>query len=166
VELSKLLADSDDPIKIDILANQVRFSFANIELTSKVIDGKFPDYNRVIPTAHTKHVTMDRTLLLQTLQRAAILSNERFRGVRVSLAPQTLKIACTNNEQEEAEEEIEVAYDGGAVDIGFNINYLLDALSTIGSSEITMSMQDSAASALFTMPGRTDFKYVVMPMRI
>jgi DNA polymerase III subunit beta len=166
VELSKLLADTDEPIKIDILANQVRFSFGNIELTSKVIDGKFPDYNRVIPTAHTKHVTMDRTLLLHTLQRAAILSNERFRGVRVGLAPQTLKIACTNNEQEEAEEELEVAYDGGAVDIGFNINYLLDALSTIGSTEITMSMQDSAASALFTMPGRTDFKYVVMPMRI
>jgi DNA polymerase III subunit beta len=77
-----------------------------------------------------------------------------------------LKIACTNNEQEEAEEELEVAYDGGTVDIGFNINYLLDALATIGSTEITISMQDSAASALFTMPGRTDFKYVVMPMRI
>jgi DNA polymerase III subunit beta len=166
MELSKLLADTDEPINIDILANQVRFSFGNIELTSKVIDGKFPDYNRVIPTAHSKHVTLDRTLLLQTLQRAAILSNERFRGVRMSLAPQTLKIACTNNEQEEADEELEVAYDGGTVDIGFNINYLLDALATIGSTEVTVSMQDSAASALFTMPGRTDFKYVVMPMRI
>ncbi len=166
MELSKLLADTDEPIRIDILANQVRFSFGNVELTSKVIDGKFPDYNRVIPTAHTKHVTIDRTLLLQTLQRAAILSNERFRGVRLALSPQTLKIACTNNEQEEADEELEVAYDGGAVDIGFNINYLLDALATVGSTEVTLSLQDSAASALFTMPGRTDFKYVVMPMRI
>ena len=165
-ELSKLLADSDEPIKIDILANQVRFSFGNIELTSKVIDGKFPDYHRVIPTAHTKLVTMDRLLLLHTLQRAAILSNERFRGVRVALAPGMLKIACTNNEQEEAEEEIEVAYDGGPVDIGFNINYLLDALATLSSSEITLALQDSAASVLFTVPGRTDFKYVVMPMRI
>ena len=165
-ELSKLLADTDEPITINILANQVRFSFGNIELTSKVIDGKFPDYHRVIPTAHTKLITMDRLLLLHTLQRAAILSNERFRGVRVGLAPGVLKIACTNNEQEEAEEEIEVAYEGGAVDIGFNINYLLDALATLTSSEITLALQDSAASVLFTVPGRADFKYVVMPMRI
>jgi DNA polymerase III subunit beta len=148
------------------LANQVRFSFGNIELTSKVIDGKFPDYNRVIPSAHTKLITLERTLLLQTLQRAAILSNERFRGVRVSLVPGALKIACTNNEQEEAEEEIDVAYDGGPVDIGFNINYLLDVLATLSSSEVNIAFQDSAASALLTVPGRSDFKYVVMPMRI
>ena len=166
IELSKLMADTDEPITIDILANQVRFSFGNIELTSKVIDGKFPDYNRVIPTAHTKLITIDRLLLLSTLQRAAILSNERFRGVRVSLSTGALKIACTNNEQEEAEEEIEVAYEGNTVDIGFNINYLLDALATLSSTEITIALQDSAASALFTVPGRTDFKYVVMPMRI
>ena len=166
IELSKLMADSDEPITIDILANQVRFSFGNIELTSKVIDGKFPDYNRVIPTAHTKLITIDRLLLLSTLQRAAISSNERFRGVRVSLSTGVLKIACTNNEQEEAEEEIEVAYEGNTVDIGFNINYLLDALATLSSNEIDLALQDSAASALFTVPGRTDFKYVVMPMRI
>jgi DNA polymerase-3 subunit beta len=166
IELSKLLADTDEPISIDILANQVRFSFGNIELTSKVIDGKFPDYNRVIPTSHTKLVTIDRLLLLHTLQRAAILSNERFRGVRVGLAPGVLKIACTNNEQEEAEEEIEVAYEGGVIDIGFNINYMLDALATLSSNEITLALQDSSASVLFTVPGRTDFKYVVMPMRI
>jgi DNA polymerase III subunit beta len=166
MELSKLLADTDEPLKVDILSNQVRFSFGNIELTSKVIDGKFPDYNRVIPSAHTKIITIERALLLQTLQRAAILSNERFRGVRIGLAPATLKIACTNNEQEEAEEEIEIAYDGGSMEIGFNINYLLDALATVSSTEVTMALQDSAASVLFTVPGRSDFKYVVMPMRI
>jgi DNA polymerase III subunit beta len=166
MELSKLLADSDESLRVDILANQVRFSFGNIELTSKVIDGKFPDYNRVIPSAHTKIITIERALLLQTLQRAAILSNERFRGVRIGLAPAVLKIACTNNEQEEAEEEIEIAYDGGSMEIGFNINYLLDALATVSSTEVTMALQDSAASVLFTVPGRTDFKYVVMPMRI
>ncbi|TAG06003.1 MAG: DNA polymerase III subunit beta [Betaproteobacteria bacterium] len=166
MELSKLLADTDEPLKVDILSNQVRFSFGNIELTSKVIDGKFPDYNRVIPSAHTKIITIERALLLQTLQRAAILSNERFRGVRIGLAPSTLKIACTNNEQEEAEEEIEIAYDGGSMEIGFNINYLLDALATVSSTEVTMALQDSAASVLFTVPGRSDFKYVVMPMRI
>jgi DNA polymerase III subunit beta len=166
MELSKLLADTDEPLKVDILANQVRFSFGSIELTSKVIDGKFPDYNRVIPSAHTKLITIERALLLQTLQRAAILSNERFRGVRIGVAPAVLKIACTNNEQEEAEEEIEIAYDGGSMEIGFNINYLLDALATVNSTEVTLALQDSSASALFTVPGRTDFKYVVMPMRI
>jgi DNA polymerase III subunit beta len=166
IELSKLLGDTDELLKVDILANQVRFSFGNIELTSKVIDGKFPDYNRVIPSAHTKLITLERTLLLQTLQRAAILSNERFRGVRVSLVPGALKIACTNNEQEEAEEEIDVVYEGGPVDIGFNINYLLDVLATLSSSEVNIAFQDSAASALLTVPGRNDFKYVVMPMRI
>lgn len=166
LELSKLLAESDDPVDIAILANQVRFAFGTVELTSKVIDGKFPDYNRVIPTAHQKHVTLDRLSFLGTLQRAAILSNERFRGVRLSLAPGLLKVVCTNNEQEEAEEEIEVTYDGAPVDIGFNINYLLDVASTLSASEMTLSLQDASASALFTLPGRSDFKYVVMPMRI
>jgi len=166
LELSKLLADSDEPIAVDILANQVRFTFGSIELTSKVIDGKFPDYNRVIPTSHSKHVVLDRLAFLGTLQRAAILSNERFRGVRLQLAPGVLRIACNNNEQEEAEEELEVAYAGEPVDIGFNINYLLDVASTLTASELMMSLQDASASALLTLPGRNDFKYVVMPMRI
>ncbi len=166
LELSKLLLDSDEPVSIDLLAHQVRFRFAAIELTSKVIDGKFPDYNRVIPTSHGKIVTMDRQQFLATLQRAAILSNERFRGVRLSLATDMLKLACTNNEQEEAEEEIEVNYQGDAVEIGFNINYLLDVASTLSSSELTLALQDTSSSALFTVPGRQDFKYVVMPMRI
>ncbi|MBS0313748.1 MAG: DNA polymerase III subunit beta [Proteobacteria bacterium] len=166
IELSKLLAETDDVVNIDLLANQIRFGFGNIELTSKVIDGKFPDFNRVVPTGHTKIVTLDRQQLLQTLQRAAILSNERFRGVRIGLQPGALTISCTNTEQEEAQEELEVAYEGESVNSGFNINYLLDVLAALNSSEITMALQDSAASGLFTLPGRTDFKYVVMPMRI
>ena len=114
LELGKLLADVDDPVTIDILATQVRFRFGNVELVSKVVDGKFPDYNRVIPTGQTKAIVLSRPELLATLQRAAILSNEKFRGVRVVLAPGTLKIICTNSEQEEADEELEIAYQGEA----------------------------------------------------
>ena len=123
------LTDSDEPVTIDILANQVRFRFGNIELVTKVVDGKFPDYNRVIPDRpHASRSTLERAELLPALQRAAILSNEKFRGVRLVLGGRQLKIICTNSEQEEAEEELEVDYKGEPLDIGFNITYLLDVL--------------------------------------
>jgi len=166
LELGKLLGEVDDPVTIDVLATQVRFRFANVELVSKVVDGKFPDYNRVIPTGHTKLIVLDRPQLLATLQRAAILSNEKFRGVRVVLAPQTLKIICTNSEQEEAEEELEVAYQGDPLDIGFNITYLLDVLQNLAADQVQLAFGDANSSALVTVPEREDYKYVVMPMRI
>jgi len=166
LELGKLLEDSDSEVSIDLLANQVRFRFGSIELVSKVVDGKFPDYNRVIPTGHTKQIQLSRSLLLQALQRAAILSNEKFRGVRVVLGSDQLRIICTNSEQEEAEEELEVAYKGDALDIGFNITYLVDVLQNVGTDEVVLAFGDANSSALVTMPGRTDYKYVVMPMRI
>jgi DNA polymerase-3 subunit beta len=166
LELSKLLQDNDEVVNVEILGNQVRVSFANVELVSKVIDGKFPDFNRVIPSGHPKHVVLDRALLLHTLQRAAILSNEKFRGVRLVLESGTLKIVCTNAEQEEAEEQLDVAYEGDGLDVGFNINYLLDVMSTLTQPELKLSFNDSASSALITIPDRDDYKYVVMPMRI
>ena len=166
LELGKLLADVDDPVTIDILATQVRFRFGNVELVSKVVDGKFPDYNRVIPTGHTKAIVLSRPELLATLQRAAILSNEKFRGVRIVLAPGTLKIICTNTEQEEAEEELEIAYQGEALDIGFNITYLLDVLHNLTADHVQLAFGDANSSALITVPERDDYKYVVMPMRI
>ena len=166
LELSKLLQDVDDPLTLDILANQVRFRFANIELVSKVVDGKFPDYNRVIPTTNTKRIAFERTELLAALQRAAILSNEKFRGVRLVLGNDQLKIICTNSEQEEAEEELEVAYKGDALDVGFNINYLLDVLQNMAMDRVEVAFGDANSSALVTVPERDDYKYVVMPMRI
>jgi len=166
LELSKLLDDSDTPLTIDILANQARFRFGNVELVSKVVDGKFPDYNRVIPTGHGKKIELERATLLSALQRAAILSNEKFRGVRLVLGDDTLRIICTNSEQEEAEEEIEVPYKGDGLDIGFNITYLLDALANLSSDSVRFQFGDANSSALVTMPDREDYKYVVMPMRI
>ena len=166
LELSKLLEDNDSPLVIDILANQARFRFGNVELVSKVVDGKFPDYNRVIPAGHSKQIELDRLTLLSALQRAAILSNEKFRGVRLVLGPEQLRIVCTNSEQEEAEEELPVDFTGEGLDIGFNITYLLDVHSNVTSDREFYAFGDANSSALETLPERDDYKNVVMPMRI
>jgi DNA polymerase III subunit beta len=166
LELSKLLADSDEPVKIELSATQAAFSFGAVELVSKLIDGKFPDYTRVIPTGHKNRLQLEREALRQALQRAAILSNEKFRGVRWVLADGSLKIVSSNAEQEEAHEELEVEYKGDSLDIGFNVNYLLDVLNNVAGETIECAFGDAASSALITYGTEKDFKYVVMPMRI
>ena len=166
VELMRLLSDSDDEIELVIGKNQVKFSFSNITVTSKIVDGKFPDFNRVIPTGYSNHFTIDRLTLLQAMQRAAILSNEKFRGVRLVLTNGSLKVICTNTEQEEAEEELEIDYAGQPLDIGFNVTYLVDVLNNIDNSQVVCSFGDATSSGLLTIPGNDQFKYVVMPMRI
>ncbi len=164
-ELLKLLSDSEEKVYLELAEKQVRISFADVVLTSKVIDGKFPDYNRVIPT-HTNHLTLDRITILQALQRASILSNEKFRGVRLLLTEKNLRIISSNSEQEEAQEDIENDYQGVPLDIGFNVNYLLDGINNINSQNITLSFGDQNSSLLITIPEINDYKYVVMPMRI
>lgn len=166
IELTKQLKDNEEPVLIEILKNQIRFIFSNVVLVSKVVEGKFPDYNRVIPTGYHRQIEVNRLLLLQTLQRASILSNEKFRGVRLILTTGNLRIVCSNNEQEEAQEELEVKYEGDALDIGFNISYLLDVLNNVTSETVQCSFGDANSSALFTIPNNDNFKYVVMPMRI
>ena len=166
IELTKQLKENENPVIIEILKNQIRFTFANIVLISKLVDGKFPDYNKVIPSGYKKHIKVNRILFLQTLQRASILSNEKFRGARLILTEGVLRIICTNNEQEEAQEELEVNYSGEALDIGFNISYLLDVLNNLNCETIQCSFGDSNSSALITIPKNDNFKYVVMPMRI
>lgn len=166
IELIKLLADVDDEVSIEISQNQTRFSFSNIILVSKIVEGKFPDYNRVIPANYQNHMQINRSILHQALQRASILSNEKFRGVRLVLTQDSLRIICNNNEQEEAQEEIEVNYPGDPLDIGFNVNYLLDVLVNIEEDSVVLSFGDANSSGLITVPGNDNFKYVVMPMRI
>ena len=166
LELAKLLGDGDEPVAIELSAAQAAFSFGAIELVSKLIDGKFPDYTRVIPTGHKNRMQASRDPLRQALQRAAILSNEKFRGVRWVLSEGSLKIVSSNAEQEEAQEEVEVKYGGDSLDIGFNVNYLLDVLNNVSGAELECAFGDSASSALISYPGEKDFKYVVMPMRI
>ena len=133
---------------------------------SKLVDGKFPDYTRVIPTQHGNKLEIDRDILRQSLLRAAILSNEKFRGVRWVLTKDSLKIVSSNAEQEEAQEELEVNYSGDALDIGFNVNYLLDVLNNVSDTKLECAFGDSSSSALVSYASMPDFKYVVMPMRI
>ncbi len=166
IELTKLLADTDDPVAIELSASQARFRFGGVLLASKLIDGKFPDYQRVIPSAHPKQLRINRQLLAQALQRAAILTSDKFRGVRWVLGEGSLRISCTNTEQEEAQDELDVDYKGEALDVGFNVQYLLDVLNNLEVEEIEVALGDANSSALVTVPSRTDFKYVVMPMRI
>lgn len=166
LELGKLLADSDASVKVEVGTTQAAFSFGTVDLVSKLIDGKFPDYTRVIPTSHKNRLQAAREPLRQALLRAAILSNEKFRGVRWVLADGSLKIVSSNAEQEEAHEELEVSYSGDALDIGFNVNYLLDVLNNVSGESIECAFGDAASSALISYPSERDFKYVVMPMRI
>ncbi|UUX96128.1 DNA polymerase III subunit beta [Aquabacterium sp. J223] len=154
------------PIEMRFAGNQAKFSFSGLEFVTKLVEGKFPDYNRVIPKNHKNAVTLGRAPLLASLQRAAILTSEKFKGVRLNIEPGLLRIASSNAEQEEAKEEIEVDYAGDAIEIGFNVTYLMDALANMSQEMIKVELQDANSSALLTMPDHTGFKYVVMPMRI
>jgi len=166
-ELSRLLPDSpDEPVRVQMAASQVKFSFGGIELISKLVEGKFPDYTKVIPAANTRRFAVPRELLAAALQRAAILTTDKFKGVRVVLGAGSLKINSTNSDQEDAQEELEVDYAGEALDIGFNVTYLLDVLANLKSEQVCFALGDALGSALITMPDSEKFKYVVMPMRI
>lgn len=167
LELIKLLDESDDPIHLSMHQNQVKFAFAGIEIVSKIVEGKFPDYTKVIPTGYSNHVTMNRAELLAALQRASILSNDKIRGVRLVFTKDSLAIICSNNEQEEAEETVPIEYSKDAMDIAFNIAYLLDVLNHLTNENVLVSLGEAnMSSALITQPGSDEFKYVVMPMRI
>ncbi len=166
IELIKLLDDSDEEVSIEIATGQVNFTFNDIQLISKVIDGKFPDYTRVIPVGHQNSFTVDRMVILLAMQRASILSNEKYRGIRMVITKNNLRLISTNSEQEEAEEELEINYSGDALDIGFNVTYMIDVLNNVSNENIIFSFADANSSCLVTVPDDDNYKYVVMPMRI
>ncbi|MEO5734488.1 MAG: DNA polymerase III subunit beta [Rubrivivax sp.] len=168
LELQRLLKDEDTAIEMRFAANQAKFAFAGLEFVTKLVEGKFPDYNRVIPRNHKNIVTLGRVPFLASLQRAAILTSEKFKSVRVNIEPGILRIASSNAEQEEAKEELEVDYSGDPIEIGFNVTYLIEVLANTDNAHemVRLELQDSSASALFSVPEQPGFKYVVMPMRI
>jgi DNA polymerase-3 subunit beta len=165
-ELLKLLDDSEAPVEVQLARSQVMFAQSGFELRSKVVDGKFPDYQRVIPTGYEKVFTIERQRLSQALARTAILTNEKFRGVRLALTHGGLRLACSNNEQEEAQEELDVDYQNEPLDISFNVQYLQDVLNNLDCEAVRCSFGDASSSMLMTVPGEEHFRYVVMPMRI
>ena len=166
MELARLLPDTDEAVRVQMAPTQVKFSFGDIELISKLVEGKFPDYQRVVPAANTKSFIIGREDLMHALQRAAILTTDKFKGVRLVLAPASLKINSTNADQEDAQEELEIDYAGEGLDIGFNVNYLLDVLLNVKGEQLKFSLGDALGSALMSLPDSERFKYVVMPMRI
>jgi DNA polymerase-3 subunit beta len=166
LELQRLLSDAEGAIDMQFANNQAKFSFGGMEFVSKLVEGKFPDYNRVIPKNHRNHITLGRAPLLACLQRTAILTSEKFKGVRLNVEPGLLRVASNNAEQEEAVDELDIDYSGDAIEIGFNVTYLIDALSNMSQEMVKLELQDSNNSALLTNPENNAFKYVVMPMRI
>jgi DNA polymerase-3 subunit beta len=166
LEMQRLLSDAEGAIEMQFASNQAKFSFGGMEFVTKLVEGKFPDYNRVIPKNHKNHVTLGRAPLLASLQRTAILTSEKFKGVRLNIEPGTLRVASNNAEQEEAVDELDIDYGGDTIEIGFNVTYLIDALTNMDQDMVKLELADSNSSALITIPENATFKYVVMPMRI
>lgn len=166
VELIKHLENKDGDVQVKISNNHIRVMFDDLVFTSKLIDGKFPDYDRVVPEIGKDVVVADREILRQSLTRASILSNEKYRGVRILLEKGKLRALAHNPEQEEAEEEVEVEYDGNEMEIGFNVSYLLDALAIIKTRKVRITVKDPNSSCLLLPEEDDRCKYVVMPMRL
>jgi DNA polymerase-3 subunit beta len=165
LELQRILS-AEGEAEIAIGTNHVRAQIGDVRFTSKLIDGRFPEYSRVIPAAAAAAIKADRDVFKQALHRTSILSNEKYRGIRITVKKNLLTVQAHNPEQEEAEEEIEVGYDGQDLEVGFNVNYLLDALSAIDGVEVELGLTDSNSSCLIRSPGNASARYVVMPMRL
>jgi DNA polymerase-3 subunit beta len=165
LELQRILG-AEGSVELAIGTNHVRAQIGDIRFTSKLIDGRFPEYGRVVPANPTKKVHADRDLLRQAFQRTAILSNEKYRGIRLTLKSGLLTVQAHNPEQEEAEDQLEVGYEGEDLEIGFNVNYLLDALAALDGETVEIGLSDANSSCLVRLPDSTDTKYVVMPMRL
>ena len=166
IELLRVLEAGDEEVTLKIAAGQLQADLDVVRLTTKLIDGRFPDYERVIPESGDKRLQANRELVKRALGRTAILSNEKFRGVRLQLDNSKLVLQTHNPEHEEAEEDLEVNYNGGALEIGFNVNYLLDALGALTSEEFVMELKNSDSSGLVYALDDPSSKYVVMPMRL
>ncbi|WP_257275072.1 DNA polymerase III subunit beta [Endozoicomonas sp. SESOKO4] len=166
LEMARLLTEGDEMVHISLGANHIRAKTGDFIFTSKLVDGKFPDYDRVIPRGGDKIIIGDRQELRQAFQRASILSNEKYRGIRLILSDGLLKVMANNPEQEEAEEEISLAYHGETLEVGFNVSYLLDVLSVITGESVKITLSDPNSSALLEESDASDSTYVVMPMRL
>ncbi|MCZ2106668.1 MAG: DNA polymerase III subunit beta, partial [Burkholderiales bacterium] len=170
LELQRLLSDASGDnaprITLQFANNQAKFSFGGMEFVTKLVEGKFPDYQRVIPANHHQQIVLGRAALLASLQRTAIMTSDKFKGVSLTVQPGVLRVASNNAEQEEAVDELDIAYDGPQIDIGFNVSYLIDVLANMGQEMVQINLLDSNSSALITVPESARFKYVVMPMRL
>jgi DNA polymerase-3 subunit beta len=166
LELARLMTDEDSTVRLVIGASHIRAFTNEFIFTSKLVDGKFPDYERVLPRNGDKIVVDDRLAMRSVLSRAAILSNEKYRGVRMTVSDTNLQVVANNPEQEEAEESLMVDYQGAQIEIGFNVGYVLDVLNVLHSDQVKIILSDSNSSALLADGGNGAAQYVIMPMRL
>jgi DNA polymerase-3 subunit beta len=166
LELQRLLEGGDRVVELEVGRNHIRMRRDDVSFTSKLIDGRFPDYEAVIPIGADKEVKIEREVLRAALQRAAILSNEKYRGVKVEISPGQLRIVAHNPEQEEAVEEIEADTSVDGISIGFNVTYLLEALSALREDTVMLALRDANSSALVREAGHSRSGHVVMPLRL
>ena len=166
LEISRLLENNDEMVKVQLNPNHIRVTTKAFCFTSKLIDGRFPDYSKVVPSQLTKHVSVDRDTFKEALTRVAILSNEKYRGVRFTVEKDKIKVTAHNPEQEEAEEELPIKYNGDSIEIGFNVNYMSDAVSALSAGPIEVSLNDPSSSCILRTPDNQATQYIVMPMRL
>ena len=165
MEMLRLIPDNEESIRIEISTAEIRITWSNITLSSKLVEGKFPDYNRVIPVNNNNIFVIKRDVLLGALKRTAILANAKLRGVKWELKNNTLTVQSTNSDQEEAQDVLDIDYTGIDIEIGFNLLYLQDVLNNLRSEEVQFALHSNTGAMLVTMPDNSSFKYVVMPMR-
>ncbi len=166
LEIARFLGTSQDTAIISLSANHIRVSVGDITLTSKLIDGRFPDYQQVLPASYRRVVRVERNGLREALGRAAILANEKYRGVRLAVAPGMLTVTAHNPEQEEAHEELSIDYDGEELEVGFNVGYVVEALGGLESKEIELGINDPHSSCALQATDEKATRYIVMPMRL
>ena len=165
-ELNRIMDDVDDEISVSFNPNHMRVELDTVVFTSKLIDGRFPDYGKVIPKNQDKSILIDRNDLQSTLNRAAILTNEKFRGVRLIVSKEKMSVSANNPDQEEAFDEVKIEYTGDDVEIGFNVGYMLEALNVINSEKVELLLSDPNSSGTLRAPGDAETVYIVMPMRL
>ncbi len=165
-ELQKLLSDTDDEVKVILGNNHIQCLIGNHRFTSKLIDGRFPDYHRVIPESEGNNMIFNREALKQALVRASILSNEKYRGIRMIIDNNLLKLQAQNPDQEEADIELEIEYNGLPIEMGINVNYMIDVLNTSNKEIVQGFIKDANSSCLLMFPEEGQAKYVIMPMRL
>nr|PZN79141.1 MAG: DNA polymerase III subunit beta [Pseudomonadota bacterium] len=166
LEIGRLLGETADTIRLEISGNHIRLTLPDATFTSKLIDGKFPDYTRVIPAHQSKQVQLNRQAFREAMGRVAILANEKYRGIRLTLEGGKLLLSAHNPEQEEAVEEVETSYQGEGLEIGFNVTYLLEATAAIEAEDVALGLNDPNSSCTLRAPGQTDAQYIIMPMRL
>jgi DNA polymerase-3 subunit beta len=166
MELSRMLSETDNAVSLALGRNHVRLVKDGTVFTSKLIDGRFPDYEAVIPVGADRQILLDKELFTRALQRAAILSNEKYRGVRLEASKGALKIVAHNPQHEEAVEEIEAEMNFDQLAVGFNVTYLLDALTAIDTDSVSLELKDANSSCLVSAPDSDLNRHVVMPLKL